>query len=57
MAKASGSAFGVYRVEGQSVRHRVAYSCFAMGGCQNYGPFLVPIIIRHMIFRVPKKGP
>ena len=57
MAKASGSAFGVYRVEGQSVRHRVAYSCFAMGGCQNYGPFLVPIIIRHIIFRVPKKGP
>ena len=28
-----------------------------MGGCQNYGPFWVPIIIRHLIFRVPKKGP
>ena len=27
-----------------------------MGG-QNYGPFWVPIIIRHLIFRVPKKGP
>ena len=27
------------------------------GGCQNYGPFLgVLIIIRHLIFRVPKKG-
>ena len=23
-----------------------------MGGCQNYGPF----IVRHLIFRVPKKG-
>ena len=28
-----------------------------MGGCQNYGPFWVPTIIRHLIFRVPKKGP
>ena len=28
-----------------------------MGGCQNYGPFWVPIIIRHLLFRVPKKGP
>ena len=28
-----------------------------MGGCQNYGPFLGPIIIRHLTFRVPKKGP
>ena len=27
-----------------------------MGGCQNYGPFCIPIIIRHLIFRVPKKG-
>ena len=28
-----------------------------MGGCQNYGPVLnLPIIIRHLIFRVPKKG-
>ena len=27
-----------------------------MGGCQSYGPFWVPIIIRHLIFRVPKKG-
>ena len=25
-----------------------------IGGCQNYGPFLD---IRHLIFRVPKKGP
>ena len=27
-----------------------------MGGCQNYGPFWIPIIIRHLMFRVPKKG-
>ena len=27
-----------------------------MGGCQNYGAFWVPIIIRHLIFWVPKKG-
>ena len=27
-----------------------------MGGCQNYGLVLVPIIIRRLIFRVPKKG-
>ena len=26
-------------------------------GCQSYGPFFgIPIIIRHLIFRVPKKG-
>ena len=24
-----------------------------MGGCQNYGPFWVLIIIRHLLFRVP----
>ena len=31
---------------------------YNMGGCQNYGPFLgVPIIIRHLMFRAPKKGP
>ena len=28
-----------------------------MSGCQNYGPFWVPLIIRHLLFRVPKKGP
>ena len=28
-----------------------------MGGCQNYGPFWIPIIIRHLIFGVPQKGP
>ena len=27
-----------------------------MGGCQNCGPVLVPIIIRRLIFRVPRKG-
>ena len=28
-----------------------------MGGCQNYGPFFwVLNIIRHLLFRVPKKG-
>ena len=27
-----------------------------MGGCQNYGPFWVPIIIRHLIFGAIKKG-
>ena len=27
-----------------------------LGGCQNYGPFLDSIIIRRLIFRVPKKG-
>ena len=26
------------------------------GGCQNYGPFWIPVIIRHLILRVPKKG-
>ena len=28
-----------------------------VGGCQNHGPFLGPIIVRPLIFRVPKKGP
>ena len=28
-----------------------------LGGCQNYGPFWIPIIVRHVIFGVPKKGP
>ena len=28
-----------------------------MNGCQNYGPLLGPIIIRHLIFRGPKRGP
>ena len=28
-----------------------------LGGCQNSGPFWIPIIIRSLIFRVPKKGP
>ena len=27
-----------------------------MGGCQNYGLFWIPLMIRHLIFRVPKKG-
>ena len=27
-----------------------------MGGCQNYGPFWIPIIIRHPICMVPQKG-
>ena len=27
-----------------------------MGGCQNYGPSWIPVIIRHLIFRVPKEG-
>ena len=28
-----------------------------LDGCQNYGPFWVLNIIRHLISRVPKKGP
>ena len=29
-----------------------------MGGCQNHGPFLgSSVIIRHLVFRGPKKGP
>ena len=28
-----------------------------MGGCQIMVPFGIPIVIRHLIFRVPKKGP
>ena len=28
-----------------------------VGACENYGLFLDPIIIRHLIFSVPKKGP
>ena len=28
-----------------------------LNGCQNYGPFLGPILIRHLIFRGPKRGP
>ena len=28
-----------------------------MGGCQNHGPFLGLVRIRHLIFRAPKKGP
>ena len=35
----------------------MAVSSFHMGGCQIYGPFLDPFIIRHLIFRVPKKEP
>ena len=27
-----------------------------MGGSQNYGPFLGPFIIRHLIFRGPKRN-
>ena len=27
-----------------------------MGGCQNYGPFLGSLI-RHLVFRGPKRGP
>ena len=27
------------------------------GGCQNYGLFLDPFLLRHLILRVPKKGP
>ena len=33
------------------------YMYIHMGSCQNYGPFLGPIIIRHLIFRGPKRGP
>ena len=28
-----------------------------MGGCQNYGPFVGPIIIRHLLFRVSQTVP
>ena len=29
---------------------------FHMGDCQNYGPtFWIPIILRHLIFRVPRR--
>ena len=35
-------------IQGRGVLHTY------MGGCQNYGPFLGPIIIRHLIFRDPK---
>ena len=28
-----------------------------MGGCQNYGPFRVLSITRHLVFREPKRGP
>ena len=28
-----------------------------MGGCQNYGPFWILIIVRHLIFRVPTQWP
>ena len=27
-----------------------------LAGCQNYGPFLDPIIIRRIIVGLPKKG-
>ena len=27
-----------------------------MGGCQNYDPFWMPVIIWHLMFRVPKRG-
>ena len=26
-----------------------------MGGCYNYGPFMVPGIVRHLVFRGPQK--
>ena len=27
------------------------------GSCQNYGPVLGPSILRHLVFRGPKRGP
>ena len=36
---------------------RVLYLPNHMNGCQNYGPFLGPIIIRQLILRGPKRGP
>ena len=35
--------------------HEGTYWSVYMGGCQNCGPFWIPTIIRHLIFRVPKK--
>ena len=29
---------------------------YHMGGCQNSGPFWIPIIIRHLIFKGTPKG-
>ena len=45
---------GLYEDNGKEHGH---YYLSYMGGCQNYGPFWVPSTIRHLIFRVPKKGP
>ena len=30
---------------------------FHMGGCQDDGPFWIPIVLRHLVSRVPIKGP
>ena len=51
--------FGVYAwcaVWQKSTFQPLVGSHLHMGGCQNYGPSWIPIIIRHLIFRVPKKG-
>ena len=37
-------------------RKLLEYWGLYMGGCENYGPFGVPIIIRHLVLRVPQKG-
>ena len=38
--------------------HPEPYTCSYMGGCQNYGSFWIPIIIRHLVLlRGTQKGP
>ena len=43
---------GTYQNSGSKVSAQQQH----MGGCQNYGPFWVLSIIRHLVFRGPKKG-
>ena len=35
----------------------VSWVTHDMNGFQNYGPFVGPIVLRHLIFRGPKRGP
>ena len=52
-----GNGFGG---SGSEPPHRLHCTSFVvglyLGGCQNYSPFWVPIMILHLLFGVPKTG-
>ena len=47
----------VRSVDGQPSSFQVLPLHYFMRSSQNKGPFWLQIILRHLIFRVPKKGP